>query len=136
MGESTENRWKRWLLGIVGGVAAVGLLLAAVVAAFWFGSSPRVPTEPMRLVRDASGRMVPADGNADAESGLRFEAQAGALEANNSFTFASMESRSGGISCSVQVDDAAVIHFLAQPIDAAGKHRLTAQVHRSQKSGK
>lgn len=96
MGEAAEKRWKYWLFGTVGGAAAIMLLLTAVLAAFWFGSAPRMSTEPMRLVRDENGRMVPADGGADAESGLRFEAQAGTLEANNSFSFASMGSRGSG----------------------------------------
>ena len=79
----------RW----VGILLAVILLPVALVAFLWFGMPPRVPTQPVRLVRGADGRLTPA-GKPDETRGAWFEAQAGKIQSSDTFSSSSVSSRS------------------------------------------
>lgn len=75
-------------------VAVVPLLLILVLAFLWFGVPPNVADEPQRLVRDASGKLVPAGDGKESSPSL-FEGHGAALEANNSASTATSSSTSG-----------------------------------------
>lgn len=87
--ETPQRPARRWL-------KPLGYVLLAVLVVFvalWFGPSPNVPEEPIRMVRDASGRLVPTE-EQEAGGGLSFEAQVGTIKARNSFSSTHSSSRS------------------------------------------
>ena len=86
--ERPHRRRRRWAWGLV--LATVLLMIVGIV--FWTGSSPKLPLGPIRLIRgDAGWRQ---ESNVD-ESGLRWEAQTGKIEAQNNLSSSAMESRPG-----------------------------------------
>ncbi|QDU64711.1 hypothetical protein Pan216_56020 [Planctomycetes bacterium Pan216] len=80
-----RRRRQRRVVGIILGGTFLGFL------AIWFGSKPAVPTGPIRLERGADGELVANEGMPKA-SGLAVHA--GKLQANNTFSSTSSESRS------------------------------------------
>ncbi len=77
--------WLRWL--------ALVMLLAGG-AALWAGWSPRLPRGPVHLVRDPQGQLMPATDQDSDDSGLHWEAQAGAIQAQNNLSSSSTSARS------------------------------------------
>lgn len=95
MTSQSDSSWRRWIRrALIFGVVVLAVLLVGL-AFFWFGTAPRVPKSPLHFARDESGRMVPV-GEQGGESGGRFEAQAGTIQAKNDFSVECMEVRSGG----------------------------------------
>jgi hypothetical protein len=80
-----RRTWWRWL--------ALVLLLAGGVA-LWAGWSPRLPRGPVHLVRDPQGQLMPATDQDSDGSELHWEAQAGAIQAQNNLSSSSTSARS------------------------------------------
>lgn len=74
-------------------VLAVAAVPLVIVAALWFGPSPVVPNHVKKFVRDGNGQLKEVDG--DGDKSAIFEAQAGKIEATNSFNSMSATTRSG-----------------------------------------